>query len=150
MQDCKQEIHPVSAVASGRLNYNGHYRTRSDLKGSHKNLIETKESTVRGHFRKKSHQDYMLKLETEIPSFIRKNIKNLIANRINTESVVTSRMRTAETGIRLIQKPRQNISRPTPTGDISTRLVPIVPNNIGRCYSLSDSERLASANVDFM
>lgn len=84
----KDDIYPVSAVASGRLDYKGHQRTKSDLRESYKNLKESKE-LVPGHSRKKSHQDYMLKLETELPSHIRQNIKTLIANRINTDGGLT-------------------------------------------------------------
>jgi len=37
-----------------------------------------------GHTRKKSHQDYLLRLENDLPSHIKNNIKNLIATRLNT------------------------------------------------------------------
>jgi chromosome segregation ATPase len=82
----KDDFHPVSAAASGRLDYRGHQRTKSDLRESYKNLRELKDqATDAGHSRKKSHQDYLLKIETELPSHIRQNIKTLIASRINTE-----------------------------------------------------------------
>ena len=57
-----------------------HQRTRSDFRQK-----ESKEKIPR-HTRKKSHQDFLGKIEHEIPSHIKKNIKSLIASRINTET----------------------------------------------------------------
>lgn len=76
-----------------------HKRTQSDLSLVPWNKTGSKESLVeRGHSRKKSHQDNLLKFEQQVPSFIRQNIKHLIASRINTDS--GKKMRLSELNIR--------------------------------------------------
>ena len=60
-----------------------HQRTKSDLLAPPKPQEATEKTS--GHTRKKSHQDYLLKLESEMPSHIKQNIKNLIATRMHSD-----------------------------------------------------------------
>lgn len=137
LQQYKEEIHPVSAVASGRLDYKGHHRTRSDLRGSYKNLREQqKDQNVPGHSRKKSHQDYMLKLETELPSHIRQNIKSLIANRINTETGAARHLRLSDIAIRPSTRQRQGRRRPSSI--IHRQIAQVIPCCTNRYANLVD------------
>lgn len=109
----KADLHPVSAVASGRLEYKGHHRTRSDLKGSCNNLREPKGQMVPSHTRKKSHQDYLLRLETELPSHIRKNIKTLIANRMVADPPTGKHLKIADLSFKPgVYKHRSGKSKP--------------------------------------
>lgn len=148
LKEYKEEIHPVSAVASGRLEYRGHHRTRSDLRSSYKNLREQqKDSNAPGHSRKKSHQDYMMKLETELPSHIRQNIKSLIANRINTDTGNGRNLRLSDANVRTGFRQRQSRRRPSA---ILTKLIPaaVIPCRPDRLSAVVDHE-VPTVQVEF-
>ena len=80
-----------------------HHRTRSDMqplmegnwntyynsKAAPRELIGVARDGamgVPGHSRKKSHQDLLAKLETQLPSHIKKGLKTLVASRLNSET----------------------------------------------------------------